>query len=282
MSKEMSSPHKDSQVTIEVTRHNGYTVVSCTQKCSLDAVNAQQFKQQVLANYRPGDTMILDFKKIAFLDSSALSVLINIRKEILKSRGSLKLANVGPSIQKLFQITRLHRVFEVYESLDAAIEALEGDTIQETGHPPYGIHLQVIHRSSYSLVRIKQPDSLIAANCRHFRDKIQEYLQQRDAVVLNLDVLRNIDSAGVSSLIHLKRYAQEHRKHVVLVCTNRILTRLLKLYSLDRLFPVFGDEGEAIRAVSKLLSKGEVSAAESEKSPAGAFEDVSFLSTRKK
>lgn len=280
-----------STIRLQVRRFDGYTVLACLPECSLDTANAQEFKRQVLASYQPGEILILDLENLAFLDSAALSVLIHLRKRILETGGNLKLANIGPTIQKLLHITRLHRVFEIYDSVEAAAQSLRRETGQVAGNPPFGIHLQVTHRGSFSVVRITQPDSLIAVNCRPFRDKIRQYLREREAVILNLDAITNMDSAGVATLIHLKRYADENGRRIVLVGKNSVLARLFRLYSLDRVFPIF--ESEQLAARELLRHRTEEAAGEPqdgvapEKTDSGygsqdRFRDISYLTSRQK
>ena len=113
----------------------------------------------------------------------------------------------------------------------------------------YSIHVQVKQADSFAVILIKQPDSLIKANANQFKNKVLEYLKKYKTVILNFSNIRNIDSAGIASLISIKRYSRQEEKKVILVYNNRVLNRLFRLYSLDDLFSQFQTEEEAIYSV---------------------------------
>ncbi|RKY83355.1 hypothetical protein DRP98_07380 [candidate division KSB1 bacterium] len=275
---------------MDIQQHDQFLHIRFSQQYSLHYGNSEEFKTQVLENYKHGQTVILDFQKLDFIDSAGLTALISIRKKILATQGSLKIVNIGERIQKLIQITRLHRVFEIYDSLEEAIESSKKKADQSNQSYSYDVKLQVEHTESYSLIKIEQPDSLIAANCQQFRDKIKTYLQKSDIIILNFDNLCNIDSEGIATLIHLNRYVREHDKKIFLVFDNQVLTRLFKLHFLDDLFPQFQTDEEAINAAESVALRQQVSPeqtlivpeSETVSDSESEFSDIHFLSSWKK
>lgn len=57
----------------------------------------------------------IDFSDCEFIDSTGLGVLIAIHKKCLEVGGLTKLRNMNsPSVKKIFQLTRLDNVFNIY------------------------------------------------------------------------------------------------------------------------------------------------------------------------
>ena len=69
-----------------------------------------------LAESQPQTKIILDFKNVQFMSSSALGFLVKLQKTIKMGRGSLKLQNMSKSIYDIFKITNLHKVFTIEKS----------------------------------------------------------------------------------------------------------------------------------------------------------------------
>lgn len=262
---------------LEIIKQKQLIIIQFRRNCNLNSSNIEEFKETVLGSYQPRLPVIINFGNLDFIDSAGLTVLIHVRRKIYESKGTLKLTNLGDRIQKLMQITRLHRVFDIYETLDHAIKSIEKSSKQPSKTNPYNIHIQIRKNDSYYWVKIKQPDSLIKANTKQFRIKIKEYLEKTNTLIINFDNIRNIDSAGIASLIHLKRLSRENKKKIFLVYNNRVLNRLFKLYSLDDLFSQFQNDQEAIQAVKPVKTKGTKPRAAAQVHPAGLGLDLEFL-----
>lgn len=57
---------------------------------------------------------IFDFSNCDFIDSTGLGALVSIYKKCVESGGSIKLKSLRPEVEKLFKLTRLDKVFEIY------------------------------------------------------------------------------------------------------------------------------------------------------------------------
>jgi anti-sigma B factor antagonist len=96
-------------------------VVSVTGE--IDLFTAPEFKQRVMAPIAAGvDHVIVDLMETTFIDSSSLGVLIGAHRR-LKERGGggLIVACDAESIVKTFRITGLDGVFQLADSVDAAL-----------------------------------------------------------------------------------------------------------------------------------------------------------------
>jgi anti-sigma B factor antagonist len=64
--------------------------------------------------------LIIDLGDVEFINSWALGVLIGGHVNYSKREGHIKLANMSPRIDQLLVITKLVRIFEMYETVEEA------------------------------------------------------------------------------------------------------------------------------------------------------------------
>ncbi len=262
---------------LKIQKREKFILAQFDRECSITNVNAEEFSKQLLARFQPGFAVILNCKNLNFIDSAAISTLVHVRKEVTAKEGRLILSEVGDRIRLLLLITRLHKIFEIHESLQAAIQAVgDENTKKRQIKNPYTIHLSVKNARRYAVVKILKPDSLILANARSFRTKVEDYIKKKDIVILEADVLRNIDSEGIAALIHLKAFSKKQGKRLVMVYRNRVLKQLFELYSLDRLFQHFETEEEAL---ATLFPEKKKQSAAAQKSTAPGYSDLDFLTS---
>jgi anti-sigma B factor antagonist len=67
---------------------------------------------------------VLNFENVKFLSSAVLGLLIRLSKKVYERKGQLKLCCINAKIFEIFKITRLDRVFDICEDVDAAVESL--------------------------------------------------------------------------------------------------------------------------------------------------------------
>jgi anti-sigma B factor antagonist len=73
-----------------------------------------------LEQAQPPD-MLVDLEDVEFLSSSMLGKLIRLLKRTRQAKGRLRLCSIRPSIFEVFEITQLHRVFEIYPDASEAL-----------------------------------------------------------------------------------------------------------------------------------------------------------------
>jgi anti-sigma B factor antagonist len=69
--------------------------------------------------------VILDFRKTDWIASSGISILIHHYGKFKEIGGNLKLANLTKKVQQIIVITKLTLVFEVYDTLEAAVDSFK-------------------------------------------------------------------------------------------------------------------------------------------------------------
>ena len=88
----------------------------------VDLYTAPEFKQQLLNVIgQGGKHVIVDFSNTTFIDSTTLGVLVGGIKRLRPNGGRLSLVCTDRNITKIFEITGLDRVFQIYQSRDEAL-----------------------------------------------------------------------------------------------------------------------------------------------------------------
>lgn len=98
---------------------NGWTVTAVTVE-TIDGNNVGKFKAALAPLLTPGVKLILDLGAVEFMDSSALGSLLTASRTIEGGAGTLRLANLTPPVRTLFELVRLHRVFEIMNDVNEA------------------------------------------------------------------------------------------------------------------------------------------------------------------
>ena len=60
--------------------------------------------------------MIFNLSGIERMNSSGLGILIQVFTSFKNNGGSVKLAEAGDNVKKLFEITKLNQIFETYDT----------------------------------------------------------------------------------------------------------------------------------------------------------------------
>lgn len=68
--------------------------------------------------------LIIDLEKVTYLNSTALGVLISTHANFTKRNSKVALCNISKNIENIFVITKLTLVFDIYPTVDDAIQKL--------------------------------------------------------------------------------------------------------------------------------------------------------------
>jgi anti-sigma B factor antagonist len=79
--------------------------------------------QQELSRVLEGkpELVVLDLTDLAFISSMGMGTLVNFRNGVGKAGGTVKLAALKPLLTESFRRARLTEMFEIHDSVDAAI-----------------------------------------------------------------------------------------------------------------------------------------------------------------
>ena len=65
--------------------------------------------------------VLVNFKGVSYIDSSGLATLVELLKNIRAYGGKLKLSDLSAKIKSLFEMTRLEKLFDIFNSEEEAV-----------------------------------------------------------------------------------------------------------------------------------------------------------------
>ncbi len=68
--------------------------------------------------------IIVDMKKVPFINSAALGIFLNIYKEVERRNGRFGLCSISSDVDNLLEITKLSSVLEVFKNQDDALDSI--------------------------------------------------------------------------------------------------------------------------------------------------------------
>lgn len=109
---------------ISVRYAENATIVTLTDEKILEENDVRALRESIMPVIEQAEriNLILDFQNVRFLSSAVLGLLIRISKKIYERDGQLRLCNINPKIHEIFKITRLTKIFDIYEDIENATE----------------------------------------------------------------------------------------------------------------------------------------------------------------
>ncbi len=103
-----------------ISRDHGAACVVTVDGTRIDASVAIQFKDQMKEIAETGqERVILDLSNVEFIDSSGLGAVVATMKLMGKDR-KLDLAGLTPMVEKVFKLTRMDSVFNIFPDMATA------------------------------------------------------------------------------------------------------------------------------------------------------------------
>lgn len=64
--------------------------------------------------------IIIDFSKISYIDSTAIGLLVNIKRNAEEQGGNLVISCVNDDVMNVFSITGIDKFIDIYDTVDKA------------------------------------------------------------------------------------------------------------------------------------------------------------------
>jgi len=85
---------------------------------------ADSFKQLLYNAMDKGERkIVVDFSQCDFVDSTFLGALVVSLKKMTQAGGDIKLVGFRPAVRSMMELTRMHKVFDCYESVQDAVKS---------------------------------------------------------------------------------------------------------------------------------------------------------------
>lgn len=113
---------------IEVSQEGQVTIVDILDEDVLEEHVIAEIADALfaVAEEKAPVNMVLSFARVKHLSSSALGMLIRLHKRVQEGGGELKLCDIKPVLYEIFAITKLNKLFEIYDTEGAAVSSFNG------------------------------------------------------------------------------------------------------------------------------------------------------------
>lgn len=89
----------------------------------LDAANTPEFKSGFSEYLEQTNQFVLNLQGLEFIDSTGLGGIVSFLKSASEAEGDVKIAMLQAKPRMVFEITRAHKIFDIFDDLDAAVES---------------------------------------------------------------------------------------------------------------------------------------------------------------
>jgi anti-sigma B factor antagonist len=89
----------------------------------LDAGNTEDFKRDIAPVLQAGSRLVFDLSGVRFVDSSGLGAMLSCLRQVSARNGDLKLCGMSAQVRALFELVRMHRIFDIYATREEAVAA---------------------------------------------------------------------------------------------------------------------------------------------------------------
>ena len=91
----------------------------------IDVFASPDVKSALVGLIKDGhNLLVIDFAKVAYIDSTGLGALVAALKGTRENGGSIAVVCTNPQIRRIFDITGLVKVFDMFEDLESARQDL--------------------------------------------------------------------------------------------------------------------------------------------------------------
>ena len=107
---------------IDVSKEDGIAIV--TVQGEIDVETSPQLRECFDKLLAAGEhNFVIDMAGVDFVDSSGLAAFVRLFKRVRIGEGDVRLCGLRPEVSKIIELTRLNRVFDVFETRAQAVES---------------------------------------------------------------------------------------------------------------------------------------------------------------
>lgn len=109
-------------LTIESSSDGGCPVIAVSGEVNL-RTSPQLHAALVEIVDKKSERIVLDLSGVSYMDSSGVGTLVEIKRRVDRHKGRFVLAALQPRVYGVFEITQLHKFFEIADSVEEACKA---------------------------------------------------------------------------------------------------------------------------------------------------------------
>ena len=108
------------EIAIENARDVAVALVAVDE---LDASNVAEFKRDMAPVLESHRKLVLDLSRLRFVDSSGLGAMLSCLRQLSANDGDLKLCSLRGPVRTVFELVRMHRIFDIYPTPEDAVRS---------------------------------------------------------------------------------------------------------------------------------------------------------------
>ena len=109
------------KVVRDIKREDDNTIIALTG--DVDMKHSMSLRDIIITELDPKPAaLLIDLSQVSFMDSSGLAVIIEALQRTNKAKTKLKLFGMKQQVRNIFEIARLEKVFQIYETEQEALQ----------------------------------------------------------------------------------------------------------------------------------------------------------------
>ena len=89
-----------------------------------DASAAAGFKESIRSLLQEGSAnYVVDLHEVDYIDSGGLGSLVSALRQTRSVEGDIRVSGLSGKVRSVFELTRLHRIFEVFDDSPQAVKS---------------------------------------------------------------------------------------------------------------------------------------------------------------
>ncbi len=90
----------------------------------LESVSVEEFNNTIrILTEHDHKHFVVDLSRVEFIDSSGLGAFVTWKRKLDEKNGDIRLACLTESSRHVIELTRLHRLFDIFEDSDSAVQS---------------------------------------------------------------------------------------------------------------------------------------------------------------
>ena len=111
---------------MQIENYAAEVVVLAVPGPSLDAGNSKKFKSDMGAVVHSSMRLVLDMSGVQFVDSAGLGAILSCLRQLNAKGGDMKVFGLSKAVRSLFELVRMHKVVEIFNTKEEALSAIGG------------------------------------------------------------------------------------------------------------------------------------------------------------
>ena len=107
---------------IKINEMNGIRTLALAGRFDASAIGG--FKDTIKGLLQEGAShYVIDLHEVDYIDSGGLGSLVSALRQTRSVEGDIKISGLSEKVRSVFEITRLHRIFEIFDDEAVAVRS---------------------------------------------------------------------------------------------------------------------------------------------------------------